>query len=357
VAGGQGYVVIVTVPQGQLSAVEAGWKALLASLSPGGAAAPVVPAVPAAEPEAGWKTYRHATGVSLRHPPDWRVQEQNGYPMLIPPDAATENGAPTEIYFAFGESLAGQNIQRTDDPKLLQYLDGQIKSLSPALNRVGAVAPIPVPGRAAATADWEATAQGKTVRARTYVTLINDHVLAIVAMGVREQIATRDAILRRIFATLQFGAAGGGAAVPGGAASGAATASVGDARLLGVWLHEKNFSSGRYSSVDVKTYIFRPDGTFANRGQFVANLEHGDGLGGNEDAGRTTLGADPNQAVGRWQAANGVLTLTWTGGGSEQVRYYIEDPSQPGTTAAVMKKRVMLVTTAEGQKQLWTHQK
>ena len=52
-----------------------------------------------------------------------------------------------------------------------------------------------------------------------------------------------------------------------------------------------------------------------------------------------------------------MLTLTWAGGGREQVRYYIEDPSQPGTTAATMGKRLMLVTTADGSKQLWTHQK
>jgi hypothetical protein len=124
-----------------------------------------------------------------------------------------------------------------------------------------------------------------------------------------------------------------------------------------VWLYEKSFSSGRYGSVDVQTFLFRPDGTFLNQGQAAANLEHGDGVGGGSDPGRTTLGTAPSRAAGRWAAANGVLTLTWTNGEREQVRYYIEDPSQPGTTAATMGKRIMLVTTGEGERQLWTHQK
>ena len=296
---------------------------------------------------AGWQVYRHATGISFRYPQGWRVQEQEGMPQLIPPDAAVVDGAPVELYFAFGEDISDQGIQRPDDPRLVQYLDTQIKSLSGALTRAGAGAAAQSGVGPGVVLDWQAAGQGgQTVAARAYVTVARGQVLAIVGMGLRERVLGRDAVLRQIFGSLAFGQPGAQPAAPaeGGGVRPGPRGKGGDARLVGVWAYEKHLGVAGHGTSSVSAYRFNADGTFQARASKQAEIATGA-----RDSSTALL-------AGGWTAASGVLTLVFASGEREQVRYYIEDPSQPGSTAATMGKRLMLVTTADGEKQLWAYQ-
>jgi len=352
VAGGTGYVFILTVPENGLPAVQPVWNALLGSFRAGaGTAAPEVAAVKG-------KTYRHAAGFSFSYPDAWSVKEQDGNVQLIPPDPASANGAPLELYFVAVENVAQEGIQRPDDPRIVQLLDTQVKSLSAALARVGEAAPVNMGAAKGVVLNWEARSPQAVIAARVFVGIVNGWAAAIVGMGVKEKVDARDADLRRIFGSFGVPAAGqpgAPAPQPDNEPRGQAPAGPLDQRLLGCWLHEKNFSSGTYGSTTARTFVFRADGTFLTQGQFAASTEHREA--GSPTPERTTMGSDVSKAAGRWSAANGVLSLAWAGGDRDQVRYYIEDPSQPGTTAATMGKRLMLVTTEDGEKQLWTHQR
>ncbi|MFW6162499.1 MAG: hypothetical protein ACODAJ_06990 [Planctomycetota bacterium] len=283
----------------------------------------------------------------MHYPQGWAVQEQEGTAQLIPPDAAVVDGAPAELYFATGEGVEDAGIQRPNDPRLLQYLDTHVQSLSPALSRAGAGAAAQSGVGPGVVLDWQATGQGgQAIVARAYVAVARGQMLAVVGMGLRQRVLARDAVLRQVFGSLSFGQAGPGqpvAPAQGGAVQAGPRGQGGDRRLVGVWGFEKHLGVAGHGTSSVSTYRFNADGTFRAQAYRQAEI-----AGGARDSSTTPL-------AGGWSAANGVLTLVFAGGEREQVRYYIEDPSQPGSTAATMGKRLMLVTTAEGERQLWTY--
>ena len=197
VTPGRGFVFVLTVPADQAATIEPEWDAVLKSFAAGETKTEAGPA--------NWKTYRHESGAGLKHPQDWKVMDQQGYLQLAPPDAVTQDGAPVEMYVAFGESLEGYGITSPDDPQLLQYLDEQVKSLTPVLERTGAAAPIRSPHGQGRILDWQATGEGgQVVVARCYVVIVKQHVMAVVGFGLKELVAKRDATLRQIFLTLDL---------------------------------------------------------------------------------------------------------------------------------------------------------
>jgi len=151
------------------------------------------------------KIYRHATGFSFLHPEDWTVTEQEGYLQLNPPNPSSADGAPTELYFVLVEDASGDNIQRPDDPMVLEYLEGQIHSLSPAFTRTGTPSPVDMRVGKGVVVDWGATGTGGEALARAFVGIANNYGLVLIGMGLRQQIEARDQVLRQIFSSFGFG--------------------------------------------------------------------------------------------------------------------------------------------------------
>lgn len=200
VSGVTGYLFILVAPeidpQNSFAAVQPVWGTLLSSFTLAGQRIDTGPK---------GKIYRHAAGFSFWYPESWSVSEQEGILQLTPPDAASTAEGPSELYFVAAEDVSGNNIQRPDDPMLLEYLDMQVQSLSPALNRTGSGTPVDTKAGKGVILDWGAQGTGGEVRARAFVSIIKNYSVILLGMGLKEKVEARDADLRRIFASLGFG--------------------------------------------------------------------------------------------------------------------------------------------------------
>jgi hypothetical protein len=316
VAGPLGFAVMVSAPDKEFVAAQTVWEGALKTFEVGGA--------PPIRTEG--KTYQHPIGFTFWYPATWTVKVQNEILQLVPPDPGSSPDGPTEAYVIFGESVAGENIERPDDPRVVDFLDQQLRTLSPTLKRTGESSTVAMGKGMGAVLDWDGTSpKGDPIRARAFVSIIQSFGVALVGIGLKERVEARDAELRRMFSTFGFGEGQK------------------DPRLVGVWLYEKNFSSGTFGSTTVRTMRLQADGTFSQGGQTFAGMQHTDS-GGNV-TGSTSVDSAKNQERGRWAAGGGKLFLWFDDGSYSELGYYIEDQSDG---------RVMLIQTSGGDKQLWT---
>jgi hypothetical protein len=276
------------------------------------------------------KTYRHAIGFSFWYPADWTVKEQSDFLQLLPPDPGSTPEGPTELYFLVGESVSAEGITRADDPRVIQYLESQVRSVAPSLQRIEGSTPAGMARGQGTTLQWEAKSpKGDTVRATAHATahvsIIQGYGVALLAIGLKERLEARGAKLRQIFASFDFGS------------------SEKDPQIVGTWQYEKNFWAGTYSSTTVRTLVLKADGSFTMTGQFAASLDSKDS-GGN-DTGRVSGNSDRGADKGRWGAAGSRLYLFYDDGSYSEYKYYVEKQSDG---------KAMLLETGGKDKQLWT---
>jgi len=161
------------------------------------------PAVPA--PHKG-RIYRHVIGFSFWYPLGWTVKEHDDGLQLIPPKPAATAQGPSELYFITGESVAGEGIQHAGDLRVGQYLDGEIRKLSPTMVKAGQPATVPMAKGQGVLLQWQGrSATGNAVHARAYVAIIRDHGVSLIGLGDPKHVQGRDAELRRIFASFDVG--------------------------------------------------------------------------------------------------------------------------------------------------------
>jgi hypothetical protein len=153
------------------------------------------------------QTYRHPIGFSFWHPDGWKVTEHEDFLQLEPTAPATEDGSPLELYFIVGDTVEGTGIGRADDPQVLSYLDEQVKSLAPALARSGAPRPTETAHGQGCIVDWRCKLpDGRDLLARCHVTIVQQHGVALLALGLPDRIAPREDELRAMFRSFGFGA-------------------------------------------------------------------------------------------------------------------------------------------------------
>jgi hypothetical protein len=117
-----------------------------------------------------------------------------------------EDGSALELYFVVGDTVEDTDITRADDPRVLEYLDQQVKSLVAILERSGQPVPIPTPKGSGCSVDWRCkTPDGRDLLARCYVTIVHEHGVALLAFGIADKIARREPDLRGIFLSFGFG--------------------------------------------------------------------------------------------------------------------------------------------------------
>jgi len=161
------------------------------------------PAVPA--PHKG-RIYRHAIGFSFWYPLGWTVKEHDDGLQLIPPKPAATAQGPSELYFITGESVAGEGIQHAGDVRVGQYLDGEIRKLSPTMVRAGQPATVAMAKGQGVLLQWQGrSATGNVMHARAYVAIIRDHGVSLIGLGDPKHVQGRDAELRRMFASFDVG--------------------------------------------------------------------------------------------------------------------------------------------------------
>ena len=152
------------------------------------------------------KTYRHPIGFSFWYPVDWTVKEESDFLQLAPPNPGRTREGPTELYFIIGESVAGEGIQRSSDPVVVEYLDQQVQSLSPQLRRTSRGSPVNMVKGEGTLLEWKGKSPaGDTVLARAFVSIINQYGVALLALGLEKPLGRRDQDLRKIFASFGFG--------------------------------------------------------------------------------------------------------------------------------------------------------
>ncbi len=166
-------------------------------------AAPTQP-IPAPPSTAGQgRTYSHPAGFSFSYPASWSITDQEGTLQLAPPDAVTTTDGPLELYFLATESLGDQTVREPADESIVQYLDEQLKSLSPALEYTRQSSPIQTRSGKGALLTWQATSpEGRKIVARVYVTFSGQSVVMLVGMGLQERVDARGAELRDMFRSI-----------------------------------------------------------------------------------------------------------------------------------------------------------
>jgi hypothetical protein len=198
VASGMGYIFLLTAPENEFAAMQPVRETLLNSFQVGGASLT----------RREGKTYRHAIGFSFWYPTGWTVKEDEEVIQLVPPNPGSTTEGPNELYFVSAENAAEEGIQRPDDPRIAEYLDMQVQSLSPLLKRVGQVSFIDMAEGRGAVLGWEAGAtQGGVVSARAFVSIIKDYVVVLMGIGLKDRLEARNSDLCQIFASFGSGAA------------------------------------------------------------------------------------------------------------------------------------------------------
>jgi hypothetical protein len=256
---------------------------------------------------AAWKTYRHPTGLQMAYPPDWQLKEHPGMLQVIPPDAASNADGPTEAYLVFAEAAEG--ARSAEDPRVVQYLDGQLGQLIPSLKRAGEPEKVRAGAAPGILATWEGTnARGMLIRAQAFATILKGYGVALVGLGDKDQISRREKTLRGIFASF---AAGEGQK---------------DLQLVGAWKywHYSTSAMGGFSTERTRFLRLGADGTCV----WSSQTESGGSVQGRDSAGNETwragiAGVGEGSDCGTWSAGNGKLYILWQNGSLSEWGYSV----------------------------------
>jgi len=253
--------------------------------------------------------YRHVIGFSFWHPTGWRVKELDNFLQLVPPKPATTPQGPSEVYFVVGDSVAGQGIVQPGDYRVVQYLDQTIRGISPTLMRVGKPTQVPTSKGQGVLLHWQGrSATGQMVHAKAYVTLLKDHGVSLIALGLPDALKPRENDLRQMFASFGLGQGSHDPQL------------VGKWRLLGTasitnWsTWETHWSRAQLVSETKSVLIFYPNSTWTrtDKTHMIAG------------AGGTWLEQESVKAdQGRWNAGNGALYMVSKDNSWDDFRYQI----------------------------------
>lgn len=264
------------------------------------------------------KEYVHASGGKFRYPSNWSIKEGDGVVQLIPPDA--KEG---ELIFIKAEAAEGAT-----DPgsaEILAYLDGQVSESIPDARREGK------PERSVAGAgkgvilNWNGTLEGRKALIRGYVTIVKSYGVALVAIGSKEAVDSRDKDLRQIFQSIGWG-----------------QGKI-DQQLVGTWNYwgYKGSSDGKYGREERVQCALNADGSFTyNNSSETSISASGTDAGGNQTWVGGMNSRRGNGWSGTWTADGSTIILNFEDGTSESFRYRFEQQGQ----------NTFLVTEDEGGK-------
>jgi hypothetical protein len=253
--------------------------------------------------------YQHVVGFRFWYPDGWKVQRQDELLQLIPPDAAMSPEGPKELYLIGGESVAEEGITRPDDPRVIQYFDLQMQSLAPFLKRTAKPKLVKTPFGQGIEMVWEGKSpKGDVIHARILACIMKQSGISLLALGYKDVVAKRDALVRQIFDSFGFGEGQK------------------DPALVGTWSllkttgitnqspFETDWSRARAVSDQKTTLVLKADGTWTR----VVDW-HMIAIAG----GLSMESKDRDVTEGRWNAGNGKLVLVSKGDVWEEYHYRV----------------------------------
>jgi hypothetical protein len=249
---------------------------------------------------AAWKIYKHPTGLSVRYPPTWQVQEVQGMLTLTPPDVAKNANGALEAYIIGAEGAEG--VQSVDDPRVAMIVEQKIKEFLPLLQRVGQPKRLAGNTAPALLMSWESDNPGGVpVRANVMTAILKGYGVTLLALGDKTKIAAREGVLKEIFASL---AAGTGERDP---------------NLVGGWKFwsYKSSANGKFSTETKRRFQFMPDGTclWQSTAESAGSAEGRDSLGNQTfTGGFASQRGNGNGDRGQWTAGGGKLYVLWDDG-------------------------------------------
>jgi len=261
------------------------------------------------------KSFRHPIGFHFQHPAAWRVQSDDAAILLLPDDAKRDpRGQPLEFFLVSGEDAEG--IERTDDPRVLQFFDEAVRQSYPAMRRTGAPAALTSLLGPGTVLTYEGkTPTGIDAIQTIYVALHRGLGVFMMHVGDVEQAKKRQGIARQMFSS--FGWEKGKT----------------DEQLVGLW-HRNEMSastslgvSGSIDSVGSSSNLyweFQADGTvrYAQGTRVFGNVGGGvDGSG--SQVSILSEGGGNKPWVGSWSVAGTRLHVLWNGGGAETYEYSV----------------------------------
>ncbi|MBI4624582.1 MAG: hypothetical protein HY736_15365 [Verrucomicrobia bacterium] len=278
--------------------------------SPTGAAPLDAGAQPQGGPGGGsdWKVHKHPTGLSMRYPPDWTLNQTQSAAQLVPPDVASNAAGATEAYLVLGEGAQG--VTSVEDPRVVQYYSQQMAQMWPFLRLTGQPERIRAGAAPGIVLTWEGTSPiGMAVRAQVLATVLKGYAVAIVALGDKTRIAARDKTVREIFASF---AAGAGERDP---------------RVVGRWKFWSYSSSadGRYGTTTDRRFALQADGNcqWSSSGESSGSFKGTNSLGETTWTGGVAGQSDSGVSRGQWSAANGALYVLWNDGSTGEWKYEV----------------------------------
>ena len=272
------------------------------------------------------KVYRHPIGFSFWYPSTWTLTEQDGYLMMTPPNAGKNADGATEVYLLAGEDVAAEGISSPEDQRVIDYLDQQMKSLTPVLQYKGKTGTANTSQGPGVVFEWEGTGpNGKVLLARSMVGIIRNHAIGITGIGFKELVEQRDKDMRQMFGSFGIGEGQN------------------DAALIGTWelvstcamqnnsVWETDWSRAQMVNEQKSTLTFHPDGSWTRENSHHM-LVGSSGIW-LEDKGSKTF-------RGRWNAGDGALYMVW------------EDSSYDDFKYAIQGRELKLVTSKRGE--IWS---
>jgi hypothetical protein len=269
-------------------------------------------------------------GFSFWYPQSWTTKVQEGFLQLIPPDPGSSPQGPTEIYGVIGDSVAGEGIFTPEDPRVIDFLDQQVRAISPFLTRKGSTHPAETSQGKGVVIDWEGrNQQGQTVRARAFVCIIRDHGVALIGIALADRLEARESDLRSMFSSFGFGEGQN------------------DPVLIGSWRlvstsaidnqspFETAWSRAQAVSETQSELVFHPDGSWMRTDESTTIVGAGDVW---------LDGSDKSSSRGRWNAGDGLLYMVWDDGSYRECLYRAE--------AAADGQRLRLVCSGKGE--IWS---
>jgi hypothetical protein len=260
------------------------------------------------------KVYRHPVGFSFWYPATWSIKEQESFLQLIPADAGKTPEGPTELFFVAAEDVSQDGITEPTDPRVVEYLGGQVRSLSPFVQQVGGAEPVKMSAGKGVMFRWAGkTPRGDAIDARAFVSLLRNHAAVLLAVGFKERIQAREADMGRMFASFGFGEGQRDPALVG------RWTLVGVTSITNQSPFETAWSRARLASETKSTLVFAPDGRWERNDKNHMIV----GAGGVwlEDKSENTQ-------RGRWNAGDGRLCMVWEDSSWDDFRYQVRRTAQ-----------------------------
>ncbi len=147
-------------------------------------------------PPADWTRFSHASGLSLVHPPTWKVTIGDDSLLIVPDDAK-----PGETFQITGGTSGKEPAANT--PATLNNLDAALAQIYPGAKREGEPDTFPVGPQIGVMLRY-ALPDRNGLTVHVYAVIIDDAAFALIASGQPDALSAREALIRQTFSTIRY---------------------------------------------------------------------------------------------------------------------------------------------------------